>query len=470
LSKIRIVPVLVASALILGAAVGVATVTGDGGEATTLDTTAPCNTNNKLTISSGGTYTGSWCSTDTGPAVTVTTTQPVTIEGCVVKGRGHGISIPSGANVTVRNCYAEATWSGTSGSGRFVWAGNGVSNLTMENNEIHRFAGLKVVGGTPQTINVKANKVRNIQGDPNNCCGFMQFAQFDNVRGGAVVIAWNEIINQPNVSRVEDVISFFGGSGGTNSGNRWKVFSNLIWGAWNEAPATMPGFSGGGIMHGDANEQGEGWIETYQNYVLGTGNYGISVAGGTGHWVHDNTIVRPGRHRSLEGPLQQPARHPEHLRHRQQQGRPLEADVQRRRPERLVVVQLERLRSGQPRQRGPAVEQRDAHQAGPASGLLRRGGRLQRVEQRAGGVRHHGRSDHRQREHDHHDRCADHDHDPGSDHHDHPGPDDHHDGASDHDHHGSPNHHDHHPASGGHGDLRGPVDLRGRERSGVRLP
>jgi hypothetical protein len=248
-----------------------------------------------ITISSGGTYTGTWESTTTAPAVTVTTTQPVIIENCTVRGKGHGISVPSGANVTVRNCYAEATWAGTAGSGRFVWAGNGVANLTMENNEIHRFAGLKVVGGSPASIRVVANRVRNIQGDPTNCCGFMQFAQFDNVRGGQVTIAWNEIINTPGQSRVEDVLSFFGGSGGLSSSSRWKVFSNLIWGAWNEAPATMPGFSGGGIMHGDAGEQGEGWIETHNNVVLGTGNYGISVAGGSGHWVHDNLIVSSGR-------------------------------------------------------------------------------------------------------------------------------------------------------------------------------
>ena len=98
-----------------------------------------------ITISAGGTYSGNWESSSSSPAVTVTTSQPVTIENCEVRGKGHLIVINAVADVTIRNCRGEGTWSGSAGSGRMVWAPAGVKNLVFENNEVVKAAALKVI-------------------------------------------------------------------------------------------------------------------------------------------------------------------------------------------------------------------------------------------------------------------------------------------------------------------------------------
>jgi hypothetical protein len=280
--RFRLIPLLVVAALI--GSVAVWTV-----NASAATFAAP------ITITKGGTYSGNWRSTTTAPAVTVLTSEPVTIQNCEVQGKGNLIAVNAMADVTVRNCRGEGTWSGTSGSGRMLWAASGVKNVVFEHNEVVKAAGLKVINARPQKVTVRYNRADNIMGDPTNCCGFMQFAQFDNVVGGDVELAWNRIVNQPEKSRVEDVVNFFN-SGGT-SGRLWKVHHNLIWGAFPEHPTTEQGFSGGGIMLGDGIPSGSdrGYVEAYSNTVLGSANYLLSVAGGSGNYVHDNLALSSGR-------------------------------------------------------------------------------------------------------------------------------------------------------------------------------
>ena len=60
-------------------------------------------------------------------------------------------------------------------------------------------------------------------------------------------IGWNEVINTPGASDVEDVISLYK-SGGT-SAQPARIHNNFIWGAFPNPIGN--GYSGGGIMVGD---------------------------------------------------------------------------------------------------------------------------------------------------------------------------------------------------------------------------
>ncbi len=251
-----------------------------------------------IVISQGGTYSGNWESTGTSPAVTVTTSAPVVIENCAVKGKGNLIQVNAVADLTVRNCYGEGTWAGTDGSGRMVRADSGVKNLIFEHNEIVKAAPVKIQGARPASIKIRYNKASDIMGDPTNCCGggYMQFAQLANVVGPDIEIAWNELVNRPGQSRTEDLISLYGGTSGVSAAQPLRIHDNFLWGSY-PIPATQGGpgvtnFSGGGIMVGDVAAR---FVIVENNQVVGTTNYGISIICGSDNIVRNNRVIAANR-------------------------------------------------------------------------------------------------------------------------------------------------------------------------------
>jgi hypothetical protein len=153
-----------------------------------------------------------------------------------------------------------------------------------------------------KTIKVRYNRAKNIDGrtarDPQTGRVFLQaqFVQLAGVRDlSGVEIAWNEIINEPNNSRVEDNISMFYSSG--TSASPIRIYHNYIQGSY-PIPATEQNYSGGGIMVSetgdikDLNENTVGaFVEVYENQVVGTNHYGIAFTGGHDLKVYNNKII-----------------------------------------------------------------------------------------------------------------------------------------------------------------------------------
>jgi hypothetical protein len=110
-----------------------------------------------------------------------------------------------------------------------------------------------------------------------------------NVAG--VEIAWNEIINEPYKSRVEDNINLYQSSGTSSSPIR--IHDNYIQGAYNADPANDPSFAGGGILLGDG-QTGSGYAEAYNNVVVSTTNYGIAISGGHHQKIYNNRVISSG--------------------------------------------------------------------------------------------------------------------------------------------------------------------------------
>jgi hypothetical protein len=125
----------------------------------------------------------------------------------------------------------------------------------------------------------------------------VQFVQLDKVRAlGDVEIAWNEVVNEPGKSRVEDVISIYLSSGTKQS--PIKIHDNFIRGAYAIDPATEK-FSGGGIMLGDGVAKSDAagdpaFVEAFDNQVLDTTNYGIAISAGHDCTIYRNRIVSAG--------------------------------------------------------------------------------------------------------------------------------------------------------------------------------
>ncbi len=263
-----------------------------------------------LVITKGGTYRGNWQSLDPNvPAVSINTREPVVIEGSNLRGRGHLIRGWK-VNLTVRNSNGYGVNPNVYGrdTGRFI-AVEEVYNLRVENNYMEGTTGVYVNlfygKAAGETIKVLRNRVKNIDGrksdgkggylNARNLVQFVQLAKVWSVPG--IEIAWNEVINEPGKSSLEENINLYSTSG--TSSSRIQIHDNYIQGAYAIYPSTDGTYSGGGIMLGDgpvANlSQAGGYVDVYNNQIVSTSNQGVGIAGGHNHNVFNNRILSSGR-------------------------------------------------------------------------------------------------------------------------------------------------------------------------------
>jgi hypothetical protein len=264
-----------------------------------------------IVITQGGTYTGNWESQDaTIPAVQVKTSEPVILENANIRSRSTLITANFvRAHLTVRDVRATALNPNntTKHPGRFLTAEE-FNHLVVENNELTGTSGiyLRAWLGNPatDTVRILRNRVRNIDGRySNGSNGYrndfyrVQFVQFNAVRHiPNVEIAWNEVINEPFQSRVEDNINFHVSSGTAQSPIR--VHDNFIQGGYDADPINA-GYSGGGILLCDGSSptvaDACGYVQAFRNVVVSTVNYGIAISAGHDNIAYENRVVSSGR-------------------------------------------------------------------------------------------------------------------------------------------------------------------------------
>jgi hypothetical protein len=254
-----------------------------------------------IVITRGGTYSGNWESTTSAPAVIIRTSEPVVIEHSVIRSAGHLIRAEWGhnAHVTIRNVEGYALYPARADDypGRFLVADT-YRFVRIEHSSMDGTSGIWLhASARGATAQIRYNRARNIDGRRADGRGgwtneayYVQFVQFD--KGNALVdseVAWNEVINEPFKSRVEDVINTYQTSGTSTSPLR--IHNNYIQGAYPIDPVNGS-FSGGGIMLGDA---GGAYLHALRNVVVDTANYGIAIAGGEHNRIEDNDVLSCGR-------------------------------------------------------------------------------------------------------------------------------------------------------------------------------
>ncbi|THF67626.1 glycosyl hydrolase [Deinococcus sp. Arct2-2] len=264
-----------------------------------------------LVITQGGTYSGNWESLDARvPAVRIRTSEPVVIENSRIRGRGTLIQGMQ-TRLTVRNTHGVSLNPLVAGRspGRFANLEE-VYDVHMENNLLEGTGGIYIrqyrgEASRGETISVLRNVVKNVDGRQSdgtggysdNAFSWAQFVQFNDVtRIAGAEIAWNQVVNEPGKSRVEDNINLFVSSGTPSS--PIKIHDNYIQGAYNALPATDAKFSGGGILVGDgkvSDPTKNGYAHVYHNQVVSTTNYGIAIAGGMGSVLENNRVLSSGR-------------------------------------------------------------------------------------------------------------------------------------------------------------------------------
>ncbi len=215
--------------------------------------------------------------------------------------KGDLISVQPNSDLTVTDTSGTGLNPGVPGAfvGRFLTSRT-AARLVIENNDLNNTAGVYIMTpGSSARISIRFNTVENINGRASTGSeyatsdngGFgvniVQFVQFEKVVAPAAEIAWNQVINDPYVSRVEDNISMYRSCG--SAAAPIDIHDNFIRGGYPGAPDTDD-YSGGGII-----EEGNAcFVNVHDNQIIETTNYGIAIAGAHDNNVYSNTLMGIG--------------------------------------------------------------------------------------------------------------------------------------------------------------------------------
>ena len=256
-----------------------------------------------LIIRRGGTYSGTYRSPDSAvPCVRVETTEPVTLRGCVLAGAGNLIQATAGAaTLTIVDCqgYGLAQSADQTRHGFFLEV-NSARSVRVEHNYFEHTAGISIYqwggdGSPDQTLTVRYNAAKNIDGRYRDGGGtLVNFLGLNGLPGLAgIEVAWNQVVNEPNQSLVEDNINFYN-SGGTRRSPA-RLHDNYIQGAY-PFPATSATYAGSGItLDGDGRAalSATAYVEGYDNQVVST-CAALNIASGHDNHFHNNRLVTSG--------------------------------------------------------------------------------------------------------------------------------------------------------------------------------
>jgi hypothetical protein len=262
-----------------------------------------------MTITTGGLYVGSWENTAAhGTTVSIATTQPVTIDDSIIRGAGTLIhNTSAGAQITVENSAGYGLNPNVAGvsKGDFIYALDAAS-VDVEHNLDDNLGGYGIdvrgfVGTGSQTIKILYNQIENADGRDSNGNGGYETAGdptphaiiLSNVQSvPGIEIGWNQIINQPGQSYVNDVINIYETSG--TAASAIQIHDNYIDGLYSSTPDTTYDSGCGIITDGEAGASETAFVDIYNNEVVATGNGGICIAAGHNITIHDNRVINSG--------------------------------------------------------------------------------------------------------------------------------------------------------------------------------
>lgn len=266
-----------------------------------------------IQITKGGTYTGRWRSLSPDiPAVKILTNEPVIIKNCQIQSAGDGIwSLDQKAQLTVRNCLGRGLNPNIANrqKGHFINIGN-FSKVIIENNTIVSFGhGIRALNYGPatewsgQTVRILYNRFQNVDGRlSDGQGGYLATLEgsgsnaigLNTLRRAKVKIAWNQVINQPFYSSVEDLISTYKSSG--TSADPIAIHDNYLQGGYAPDPGAYVDRSGAMINVGDDPDKGDvGHVDVYNNQVVSFENSGILISAGHDNRVYRNRVVSAQR-------------------------------------------------------------------------------------------------------------------------------------------------------------------------------
>lgn len=261
-----------------------------------------------IVITSGGTYSGNWNSTDPNtPAVTIQTDQPVTLEDSVITSRGALMTISgvkTGANVTVENITGTALDPGVAGTqrGAFINATN-IASLTVKNCSMTGVSfGVKVTGATPSTLEILNNSASELEDRASDGQGGFEanrpslghFVLLNEVTAASgAEIAWNQVKQTIGQSSTEDVINIYNSQG--SQGHPIHVHDNYMDGS--SSPVFTNHYTGTALITDGATTNGaqpSAYVLFEANEIVATAGTGVGIAAGHDIQATANRVVSCG--------------------------------------------------------------------------------------------------------------------------------------------------------------------------------
>ena len=277
-----------------------------------------------IRITKGGTYSGNWESVDPSvPAVFINTAEPVTIVNSRVRGPGdliHYYLSPTGqagstAAVTVQQSCFVGTNSNAAGKykGTPVWVQNSVS-VVIENCDFEGGGsnGIWVQGyigdhTLNNTIEIRKNRIHNMDGrvsDGNG--GFLSTHQISHAihlseihEVPGVEIAWNQIVNEPYQSAIDDSINIYNSSG--TAASPMQIHDNYIQGGYEPDPSSANTLNyAGAAITTDGDYQTDpgvatGFLKIHDNQAVSQSRGGLNIALGHDMEIYLNRVVSHGQ-------------------------------------------------------------------------------------------------------------------------------------------------------------------------------
>jgi hypothetical protein len=260
-----------------------------------------------IEITSGGTYSGNWNSSDPAtPAVTIHTDGPVTIQDSVITGRGALIQVSgvtTGANVTIDNVTGTGLDPQVAGKmrGAFVFASK-INSLTVQNCTMTGVSfGISVSQTAASSIEILNNLAVNLEDRASDGQGGLlakepdpgHFIILSNVIAAqGAEIAWNQNMQTMGQSSTTDVINIFRSQGA--SGHPIWVHDNYMEG--DSSPVSPGDFDGVGIIADGGKDAPVTAFALFQdNEIVHTAGSGVSIDNGHDVTATGNRVVSCGQ-------------------------------------------------------------------------------------------------------------------------------------------------------------------------------
>lgn len=251
-----------------------------------------------IMITKGGVYSGNWRATDGSQAIQINTTERVEIKNFNVASNGETvIQGYGGSNVYIHDGNVYANPDAGKQYGKInLW---GSRSVRIEKVNLNHTGGILVEQwqGTPDSpLVIRYNVGRNTdkrRGD-GSAGSHRAFIQLSTIKGlKNCEIAWNQSINIPDSSYIEDNINLYNTSGA--EGSPIRIHDNYIQGA-HPFPAMAGNFTGSGITaDGDPSTNSfqtvTAYIDAYNNQVVDCQNACMNIAAGHNVRYYDNRMI-----------------------------------------------------------------------------------------------------------------------------------------------------------------------------------
>lgn len=251
-----------------------------------------------LTISSGGTYTGTFGSGDPAvAAVDITTTSPVTLSGMTINHAGVAVQTVSGSSLTMINCsFTAVAAPDTTDQYDLLFQGGGSADIRH-----CRFTGghgivLNALGATFTHLVISYNDFIDISAGSRNNVFVGAVHGYGVTAPNGALVSWNRVTNHYGNSQTEDVFSFTNSNGA--AGSEIVFEHNLVNGSYPYPGTTADAsngatFSGSGFDNGDGGGTSSYMISRY-NTAVRTTNDGLMIVAGSNMSIQGCTAIATG--------------------------------------------------------------------------------------------------------------------------------------------------------------------------------